>query len=180
MTSFDLPLNIVWDLMKINKEWNWEWPCWIIGKDKGPWIYNYVYSLFCRCYNYSSSPMSISADISNSPRFTRMCLFNLFKPRQFLNFVRKSPRELRSRLLTRVHLMLFFSPVWDLIKFSPSLSTLQWRHNERHGVSNHQPHDCLLNRLFKVQIKENIKAPRHWPLWREFAGDLWIPRTKGQ
>ena len=36
-----------------------------------------------------------------------------------------------------------------------------WRHNERHGVSNHQPHDFLLNRLFQAQIKENIKAPRH-------------------
>ena len=24
--------------------------------------------------------------------------------------------------------------------------SLQWRHNERDGVSNHQPHDCLLNR----------------------------------
>ena len=31
--------------------------------------------------------------------------------------------------------------------------TLQWRHNERDGVSNHQPHDCLLKRLFKAQIK---------------------------
>ena len=40
--------------------------------------------------------------------------------------------------------------------------SLQWRHNERDGVSNHQPHDCLLNRLFN--IKENIKAMRHWPL----------------
>ena len=29
-------------------------------------------------------------------------------------------------------------------------------------VSNHQPHDCLLNRLFKARVKENIKAPRHW------------------
>ena len=57
---------------------------------------------------------------------------------------------------------------------------LQWRHNERYGVSNHQPQDCLLNRVFKVQIKENIKAPRHWPLCREFTGDRWIPRTKGQ
>ena len=44
-------------------------------------------------------------------------------------------------------------------------NTLQWRHNGRDGVSNHQPHYCLLNRLFKAQIKENIKAPRHWPLW---------------
>ena len=25
--------------------------------------------------------------------------------------------------------------------------SLQWRHNERDGGSNHQPHDCLLNRL---------------------------------
>ena len=24
-------------------------------------------------------------------------------------------------------------------------NTLQWRHNERDGVSNHQPHDCLLD-----------------------------------
>ena len=41
---------------------------------------------------------------------------------------------------------------------------LQWRHNERDDVSDHQPHDCLLNRLFKVEIKEHIKVPRHWPL----------------
>ena len=24
------------------------------------------------------------------------------------------------------------------------------------------------------------KAPRHWPLWGEFTGDQWIPRTKSQ
>ena len=38
----------------------------------------------------------------------------------------------------------------------------------------------LLNRLFKAQIKENIKAARHWLLWGEFTGDRWIPRKKGQ
>ena len=27
--------------------------------------------------------------------------------------------------------------------------SLQWRHNGRDSVSNHQPHDCLLNRLFR-------------------------------
>ena len=58
--------------------------------------------------------------------------------------------------------------------------TLQWCHNERVGVSNHQPRDCLLNRLFKAQIKENIKARRHWSLCGEFTGDRWISRTKGQ
>ena len=57
---------------------------------------------------------------------------------------------------------------------------LQWRHNERDGVSTYQTHGCLLNRLIKAQIKENIKAPRHWPLWGEFTDTRWIPRTKGQ
>ena len=28
--------------------------------------------------------------------------------------------------------------------------------------------------------QENMKAPRHWPLWREFTGDRWIPRTRGR
>ena len=32
----------------------------------------------------------------------------------------------------------------------------------------------------QAQIKENIKAPPHWPLWGEFTGNRWIPRTKGQ
>ena len=37
----------------------------------------------------------------------------------------------------------------------------------------------IVKRLFKTQIKENVKAPRHWPLCVEFTGDRWIPRTKG-
>ena len=58
---------------------------------------------------------------------------------------------------------------------------LEWRHNEHDGVSDHLPHDCLLNRLFRRRSNEkNIKAPRHWPLCGEFTGDRWIPRTKGQ
>ena len=32
--------------------------------------------------------------------------------------------------------------------------TLQWRHNGRDGVSNHEPHDCLLNRLFRRRSKK--------------------------
>ena len=41
------------------------------------------------------------------------------------------------------------------------------------------PASPLFTQLFiQVQIKENIKAPRHWPLCGEFTGDRWIPRTK--
>ena len=36
--------------------------------------------------------------------------------------------------------------------------TLQRRHNERDGVSNHQLHDCLLNRLFRRRSKQTSKS----------------------
>ena len=32
-----------------------------------------------------------------------------------------------------------------------------WRHNGRDSVSNHQPHDCLLNRLFRRRSKKTSK-----------------------
>ena len=58
--------------------------------------------------------------------------------------------------------------------------TLQWRHNERDGVSNYQPQDCLLNHLFKTQIKENIKAVslafvrgiHRWPVNSQHKGPV--------
>ena len=34
---------------------------------------------------------------------------------------------------------------------------LQWRHNERDGVLNHQPHECLLNRLSRRRSNETSK-----------------------
>ena len=34
---------------------------------------------------------------------------------------------------------------------------LQWRHNEHDGVSNHQPNDCSLNRLFRRSSKKTSK-----------------------
>ena len=38
-----------------------------------------------------------------------------------------------------------------------SVISLQWRHNERDGVSNHQPHGCFLNRLFRRRSKKTSK-----------------------
>ena len=35
--------------------------------------------------------------------------------------------------------------------------TLHWRHNGRDGVSNHQPHRCLFNRLFRPRSKKTSK-----------------------
>ena len=41
---------------------------------------------------------------------------------------------------------------WRLI-----VKSLQWRHNERDGVSNYQPHDWLFNRLFRRISKKTSK-----------------------
>ena len=35
--------------------------------------------------------------------------------------------------------------------------TLRWRHNGRFGISNHQPHDYLLNRSFRRRSKKTSK-----------------------
>ena len=35
--------------------------------------------------------------------------------------------------------------------------SIQWRHNGLDGVSNHQPHHCLLNRLFRRRSKKTSK-----------------------
>ena len=37
------------------------------------------------------------------------------------------------------------------------LHTLQWRHNEHNGVSNHQPRDCLFNHFFRRRSNKTSK-----------------------
>ena len=46
---------------------------------------------------------------------------------------------------------------WRQIKFGTEYTTSRWRHNGRVGVSNHQPRDCLLNRLFRRRSKKTPK-----------------------
>ena len=56
---------------------------------------------------------------------------------------------------------------------------LRWRHNEHDSVSNHQPHDCLLNRLFTRSSKKTSNSASLAFVWG-FHRDRWILRTKGQ
>ena len=60
---------------------------------------------------------------------------------------------------------------------------LQWRHNGHDSVSNHQPHACLLNRLFRRRSKKTpklrvtgfargiyrgpVNSPHKWPVTRK-------------
>ena len=43
------------------------------------------------------------------------------------------------------------------LKCHLNVSALQWRHNDHDGVSNHQPHSCLLNRLLRRRSKKTSK-----------------------
>ena len=47
--------------------------------------------------------------------------------------------------------------IWKLwvYELSNTLGSLHWRHDEHDGVSNYQPHDCLLNRLFRCRSKKH-------------------------
>ena len=47
--------------------------------------------------------------------------------------------------------------VYSKHKWSHIISALRWRHNELDGDSDHQPHDCLLNRLFGCRSKKTSK-----------------------
>ena len=62
-----------------------------------------------------------------------------------------------------------------------TLKSFRWRHNGRGGVSNHQPHDCLLNRLYRRTSTRHQSCaslafvwgirrwPHKWPVtWKMF------------
>ena len=85
-----------------------------------------------------------------------------------------------------VHCFLFFKGNW-LSKTTAKNTTmtkccvsLQWRHDGRNSVSNHQPHHSLLNRLFRRRSKKTSKlrvtglCVGNSPVPGEF------PRTNGQ
>ena len=50
--------------------------------------------------------------------------------------------------------------------------TLQWRQITSLTI--------VYSTVYSGADHKNIKAPRHWPLCREFTGERWIPRTNGQ
>ena len=46
---------------------------------------------------------------------------------------------------------------YTCVTYVDTIQPLKWRHKERDGVSNHQPHACLLNRLFRHRSKKTSK-----------------------
>ena len=68
-------------------------------------------------------------------------------------------------------------------QWNDAWSVMSWNYND--AIMGAIASQITASRLFtqsfiQTQIKENIKAPRHWPLCGEFTGDRWIPHTNDQ
>ena len=82
-----------------------------------------------------------------------------------------------------------FTLRWSDGMFVVGDTTLLWRHNGRDGVSNHQPHVCLLNHLFRRRSKKTSKlrvtglcagiprwpvnSPHKWPVTPKYVSIWW-------
>ena len=91
-------------------------------------------------------------------------MFDEFDPRT--PFYLNGFNEISERINNR-------SSVWNAIPITMTSQWARWRLRSPASRLFAQP-------FIQAQVKENIKAPRHWPLCAEFTGDQWIPRTKGQ
>ena len=72
-------------------------------------------------------------------------------------FVMKTIMRMNWRWLDRMSPWYDEYGIDDVVIYSQRQNSLQWRHNGRDSVSNHQPHDCLLNRLFRRRSKKTSK-----------------------
>ena len=83
--------------------------------------------------------------------------YYIVKKLRFLRVLISEKGTIESR-----HIVVQYNPILHRAqkfggKTSVRLGTLQWRHNDPDGVSNHQPHDCILNRLFRRRSKKSSK-----------------------
>ena len=112
-----------------------------MGPMLAPWIL--LLGKAWACMSDMESPLSILHDdvmtrTCNSTVHSTACAIMQFFVRWMHNFVWR----VYSRLPSQV---------------SNEFWSLQWRHNGRDIISNHQPHHCLLNRLFRRRSKKTSK-----------------------
>ena len=97
----------------------------------------------------------------------------------------KEEIKLKKKNFHLKHFRMLLLEQWRLMQAGEDIfvSTLQWRHNGRDGVSNHQPHHCLLNRLFRRRSRKHRSSasvafvfgiyrwpgnsPHKWPVTRK-------------
>ena len=71
---------------------------------------------------------------------------------KYLIAVRVTKKRNVDRILLRGNQAFLYSTIWQ-----DANRSLRWRRNGHDDVSNHQPHHCLLNRLFRPRSKKTLK-----------------------
>ena len=156
--------------------WNFAITCWpktpVLTQHCGYWYPGAI----ARSHQYHSAESKNPSEISGRARQVTVvfCLKKLkkiyqikmkhwyhaidavsVKPawRSWVNILHQPNKKYNLNQLKRTPLLDYHtrSWLWSLTQ------SLRWRHNGRDGVSNHQPHDCLLNSLFGRRSKKTSK-----------------------
>ena len=86
-----------------------------------------------------------------------------------VHFQHLRPIFMISAVTFRIMFRVIYS-LWDCL----IMASLQWRHNEREGISDHRRLDCLHNRLFRRRLKKHqsstsVASVRGIHRWPDFA-----------
>ena len=109
--------------------------------------------------NKSDSPQENLPIVTHQPAIDKILCVILY-----LGFLTSYKAFIKSNLISRLStnvlltlkLAAYVCSIWVGNALDSKIS-LHWRHNGHDSVSNHQPYDCLLNRLFRRRSKEISK-----------------------
>ena len=159
--------NAIWSVLNHDDVIKWKhfpryWPFVrgihrspVTSPHKGQWRGTLMFSLICACINgwinnrkagdlkrhRAHYDVIVMTEISTQWEQRNCCMFPMGAITLGWRWIDDSASDRFRWILSK----------WP--RFCP-LCSLQWRHNRHDGVSNHQPHDCLIKRLFGRRSKE--------------------------
>ena len=123
-------------------------------------MYRCTCSLFqwCNCFNVNLLGNTLCAKCFSGNYHYYASLMSLISTLRFSDNLSTSSWKTNISLSYIINTTSVFNQAACIQKHrQPGNCPLQWHHNERDGVSYHQPHDCLLNGLFKNRSKKTPK-----------------------
>ena len=134
----------------INKQQPWPWPFKASKHDRGipqDIIIIYYFRIYCHTLKFC-----LNVKIGTRRNYASSGPINALWPYKCQSHIQMGPQSGVGVSIGQGEHM-----YWDKVPSSERIFTLRWRHNEHDGISNHQPHDCLVNRLFRRRSKKTSK-----------------------
>ena len=120
-------------------------------------------TIICHCIRYENIAYQVQRMVNNYPHNCK-CMTRYYS---LLRWIHNRPNELRIQLHAMWITGVLNERSWCPYPYPYFIGSstvqcladiiLQWRHGGRDGVSNHQPHHCLPNRLFRHRSKKTSK-----------------------